>query len=66
MFAANEGYLDELANADIAKFKVGWFEYFDANLGELAEKLNNRSALEDADKELLREHLDKYKLGFFG
>jgi len=66
LFAANEGYLDEIANADIAKFKTGWFEYFDANLGELAEKLNNRGPLEDDDKALLREHLDKYKLGFFG
>ena len=66
LFAANEGYLDEIANSDIAKFKKGWFEYFDANLSGLAEKLNNRSALEDADKSLLREHLDKYKLSFFG
>jgi len=66
LFAANEGYLDDLANTDIAKFKVGWFEYFDANLGELAAGLNNRAPLEDADKTLLREHIEKYKLSFFG
>jgi len=66
LFAANEGFLDDIANTDIARFKTGWFEYFDANLSELAEKLNNRSALEDADKNLLKEHLDKYKLSFFG
>lgn len=66
LFAANEGFLDDVANTDISKFKVGWFEYFDANLSELADKLNNRSALEDADKALLKEHLDKYKLSFFG
>lgn len=66
LFAANEGYLDNLDNKDIARFKTGWFEYFDANLTELAEKLNNRAPLEDSDKDLLREHFDKYKLSFFG
>lgn len=66
LFAANEGYLDNIDNKDIAKFKAGWFEYFDANLSELAEKLNNGSPLEDADKDLLREQFDKYKLSFVG
>ena len=66
LFAANEGYIDNIENKDIAKFKTGWFEYFDANLTELAERLNNRAPLEDSDKKLLKEHFDKYKISFHG
>ena len=66
LFAANEGYLDNVDNKDMNKFKTDWFSYFDANLKELAENLNNRAALSDEDKAKLREHLDKFKVSFFG
>ena len=61
LFAANEGYLDDVENKDIQKFKEGWFEYFNSKLPELVERLNNGSNLEDADMEALRKELDAYK-----
>ena len=61
LFAANDGYLDDVENKDIQKFKEGWFEYFNSKLPELAERLNNGSNLEDEDMEALRKELDAYK-----
>ena len=66
LYAANEGYLDNVENKDMNKFKRDWFDYFNANLKDLAEKLNKRGALEDDDKQALRTHLDKFKISFFG
>ena len=66
LFAANEGYLDNVDNKDMNRFKTDWFSYFGANLKDLADNLNNRAALSDEDKAKLREHLDKFKVSFFG
>lgn len=66
LYAANEGYLDDVDDKNISKFKVDWFNYFNANLKELAERLNNRSALTDEDKAELKTHLDKFKVSFSG
>ncbi len=57
LFAANEGFLDEINNKSITKFKKEWFEYFGANLAELNDRLNSGEKLEDDDKEALKEHL---------
>lgn len=66
LFAANEGYLDDVDNKRVLEFKKKWFEYFGANLEELSNKLNNREALSDEDKTLLRKHIEKFKNSFFG
>ncbi len=66
LFAANEGYLDDIDNKRVPEFKKKWFEYFGANLEELSNKLNNREALSDEDKTLLRKHIEKFKNSFFG
>ncbi len=60
LFAANEGFLDNIENKDITEYKKGWFEHFEANLPELIQKLNAGSNLEDADAEELRKELTKY------
>ena len=60
LFAANEGFLDDIDNKNIADYKKGWFEHFEANLPELAQRLNAGSNLEDADAEALRAELKKY------
>ncbi|MBR6163261.1 F0F1 ATP synthase subunit alpha, partial [bacterium] len=65
LFAANEGLLDDIDNKKIQSFNRGWFEYFQANMKELAERLNNGEALSDKDKEELRENLNNYKTNFF-
>ena len=64
MFAANEGLLDDIANTDIARFKKEWFVFFNANLQELAERLNAGSALSDDDKNALRTNLENFKKTF--
>lgn len=61
LFAANEGLLDEVDNKDIQIFKRDWFDYFNANLSTLAQKLNEGGALTDEDKESLKNALLKFK-----
>ena len=60
LFAANEGYLDEVENKEVQEFKAGWFEYFGANMPELDKRLNDGDKLSDEDKEALRAQLDSY------
>ena len=61
LFAANEGVLDDVDNKNIQQFKVDWFTHFNANMGELAERLNRGEALTDSDKEALKSELIKFK-----
>ena len=60
LFAANEGYLDEIDNKSIIKFKKEWFDYFEANLAELNDRLNSGAKLEDDDKEALKQNLETF------
>lgn len=59
LFAANEGLLDEVK--DIVAFKKDWFDYFNANMSDLAQKLNDGAALSDEDKTALTSALVKFK-----
>lgn len=59
LFAANEGLLDEVN--DILTFKKDWFDYYNANMAELVQRLNDGSALSDEDKEALKTALEKFK-----
>ena len=65
LFAANEGLLDDIENSRIKDFKDGWFNYFDANMHELSEKLDKGYKLSDDDKVALTNEINKYKLNFF-
>jgi len=60
LFAANEGYLDEIDNKMIQDYKTGWFEFFSANMAELEGRLNAGDKLSDDDKAVLREQLEAY------
>ena len=64
LFAANEGFLDEVDNKKISEYKKGWFEHLEANLPELVQILNSGSNLEDADAESLRTELQKFTESF--
>lgn len=64
LFAANEGFLDEVDNKKISEYKKGWFEHLEANLPELVQRLNSGSNLEDADAESLRTELQKFTESF--
>lgn len=61
LFAANEGLLDEIDGKDIHAFKKDWFDYFDANLSDLAKRLNAGEGLSDDDKKALTDALTKFK-----
>ncbi len=60
LFAANEGYLDEIDNKNIMDYKIGWFEYFEANMPELSKSLNEGAKLSEDDINALKENLDAY------
>ena len=60
LFAANEGFLDEVDNKKINEFKAGWFEYFEANMSELNKALNEGAKLSDDDMKALKEALEAY------
>ena len=60
LFAANEGYLDEIDNKKIPEFKTGWFETFEAKMPELNKALNAGAKLSDEDITALKEQLDAY------
>lgn len=64
LFAANEGFLDDIANRDIARFKKDWFVFFNANLSMLAQRLDNGEALSDDDKTELYRNLETFKKTF--
>ena len=60
LFAANEGFLDEVDNKSMVKYKREWFDYFEDNLPDLAKRLNEGSALSDEDKTALRNALESF------
>ena len=61
LFAANEGLLDDVDNKNIQNFKTEWFKYFNANMKELVQNLNDAKALSDEDKVALRENIETFK-----
>ncbi|MCM1265831.1 MAG: F0F1 ATP synthase subunit alpha [Candidatus Gastranaerophilales bacterium] len=64
LFAANDGFLDNVDNKKIAEYKKGWFEHLEANLPELVQKLNGGANLEDADADSLRKELQVFSENF--
>lgn len=60
LFAANEGFLDEIDNKKVNEFKNGWFEYFEANMPELNKSLNEGAKLSEDDIKALKEALEAY------
>lgn len=66
LFAANEGYLDNVDNKLIAKYKTSWFDYFEANMPELVKNLNGGAKLSDEDKDNLKKNLDEFGKTFAG
>ena len=65
LFAANEGLLDDINDLRIKDFKNGWFDFFEANMKDLVQKLDNGEKLSDEDKEALTKMINKYKTNFF-
>lgn len=66
LFAANEGFLDNVDNKLISKYKNSWFDYFEANMPELVKNLNNGAKLSDEDKDNLKKNLEEFGKTFAG
>ena len=60
LFAANEGYLDDIDNKQISAYKIGWFEFFEANMPELSKSLNEGAKLSDENIAELKLKLEEY------
>ena len=60
LFAANEGFLDDIDNKNINDYKNGWFEYFEANMPELSKRLNEGAKLSEEDIDALKIQLETY------
>lgn len=60
LYAGNNGFLDNINNADIPEYKKRWFEYFSSNMPELEAKLNSGDKLSDEDKENLNNQLKNF------
>ena len=60
LFAANEGFLDNIDDKNITSYKEGWFEYFEANLPDLAKALNEGAKLSEEDMATLKSKLEDY------
>ena len=60
LFAANEGFLDEVDNKSMVKYKREWFDYFEENLPDLAKRLNEGLGLSDDDKTALKNALESF------
>ena len=64
LYAANNGYLDDIPDNLIPKFKTQWFEYFEANCPKISEELNGGSALTDEIKTELNRTIETFKNSF--
>ncbi|MCD8025056.1 MAG: F0F1 ATP synthase subunit alpha [Candidatus Gastranaerophilales bacterium] len=65
LFAGNNGFLDEIKNTDIPKYKKQWFDYFSSSMSELEAKLNAGDKLSDDDKEKLCAELKNFNENIF-
>jgi len=61
LYVADCGLIDDVANKAIPALKTNWFNYFNVNMPELAQKLNDGNALSDEDKEQLKNKFIEFK-----
>jgi len=64
IFAATNGYLDELETEDCRKFEKGLYEFVDANYPAVLQKVAEQKKLDDGLRAELRAALDAFKEQF--
>lgn len=64
LYAVNQGYIDDIDNNLIPKFKEDWFSYFEANCTETNTILNEGSDLTEEIKKDLENNLTSFKSTF--
>jgi len=65
LFAVNTGLLDDVPNEKIAEFKTEWFKYMSSSISTLEAKLNEGTAPNDEEKQLLTDEINKFKETMF-
>jgi F-type H+-transporting ATPase subunit alpha len=61
LFAANEGYLDDVDVKQVVQFERALHDYMRSSHGELLEKINSTGSYDDEIKEALKQVLDQFK-----
>ncbi len=61
LFAANEGYLDDLELDKVGPFEAGLHQYFKSNFGDLMNTINETGDLNGEIESGLRKLLDEFK-----
>ena len=64
IYAASNGYLDDIEVADCLKFESGMYEYFDVRHKDLLESIKGKDGLTDELKTALSKAMDDYKEQF--
>jgi F-type H+-transporting ATPase subunit alpha len=64
IFAANEGYLDELEVSDIKEYETELHEFLKGNLADVLSAIREKGAMSDADTAKLKATLKKFTEDF--
>jgi F-type H+-transporting ATPase subunit alpha len=65
LFAVDNGVMDTVNNEDILEFKKEWFQYMDANLSDVKDKLNRGEWLDEQGRNDLKAELEKFRDNLF-
>jgi F-type H+/Na+-transporting ATPase subunit alpha len=61
LFAANEGYLDDVDVKQVVQFEQALHDYMRSSKSELLEKINSTGSYGDEIKEALQQALEDFK-----
>jgi F-type H+-transporting ATPase subunit alpha len=61
LYAANEGYLDDVDVKQVVQFERALHDYMRSSQGELLEKINSTGSYDDEIKEALKQALEQFK-----
>ena len=66
IFAASEGYLDDIAADKVDEFESGLFEYLDANASEQLKAIRDQGDISEENSDALDKAISDYKNSFAG
>ena len=66
IFAASEGYLDDIAADKVDEFESGLFEYLDANASEQLKAIRDEGDISEENSDALDKAISDYKNSFAG
>ena len=66
IFAASEGYLDDIAADKVDEFESGLFDYLDANASEQLKAIRDEGDISEENSDALDKAISDYKNSFAG